>query len=268
MIASLRTSATSSAVISGSGLAMAKMIGLSAMDFTMSFVTAPFADRPKNTSAPRSARLPLIHTLGATLIDDALGIAEDEVFGAKADSAQQFETGDAGGAGAVADELGCFDITPGEVERVEQAGGGADGGAVLVVMKARDVEQFTQLLLDDETFRRLDILEIDAAPTLAEQFDAIDEFVGIFGRDFKIDRIDIGKALEQRRLAFHHRLRRQRTKIAEAENGGAVGDDGDEIALGRVVVGERLIRGDGQHRDGDAGRIGERKVALRRHRLG
>ena len=55
MMASSRTSATSSAVISGSGLAMAKMIGLSAIDFTMSLVTAPLADRPKNTSAPSSA---------------------------------------------------------------------------------------------------------------------------------------------------------------------------------------------------------------------
>ena len=55
MMASLRTSATSSGVISGSGLAMAKMIGLSAITFTMSGVTAPFTDRPKNTSAPAMA---------------------------------------------------------------------------------------------------------------------------------------------------------------------------------------------------------------------
>ena len=55
MMASSRTAATSSAVISGSGLAMAKMIGLSAIDLTMSCVTAPLADRPKNTSAPSSA---------------------------------------------------------------------------------------------------------------------------------------------------------------------------------------------------------------------
>jgi hypothetical protein len=55
MMASLRTSATSSGVISGSGLAMAKMIGLSAIDFTISLVTAPLTESPKNTSAPASA---------------------------------------------------------------------------------------------------------------------------------------------------------------------------------------------------------------------
>ncbi len=51
-MASGRTACTSSGVISGSGLAMAKMIGLGAMDLTMSSVTAPFTDRPKKTSAP------------------------------------------------------------------------------------------------------------------------------------------------------------------------------------------------------------------------
>ena len=60
---------------------------------------------------------------------------------------------------------------------------------------------------------------------------------GILGRDFEIDEVDVGEALEQHRLAFHHRLGRERAEVAEAEDGGAVGDDGDEIALGRVVVG-------------------------------
>ena len=46
MMASSRTSATSSQVISGSGLAMAKMIGFGAIDATISLVTAPLADRP------------------------------------------------------------------------------------------------------------------------------------------------------------------------------------------------------------------------------
>ena len=144
-------------------------------------------------------------------------------------------------------------VAAGEFERVDQAGGGDDGGAVLVVMEDRNVEQFAQLLLDDEAFRRLDVFEIDAAPALAEKFYAIDELVRIFGRNFEIDGIDIGEALEQHRLAFHHRLRRQRAAIAEAENGGAVGDHRDEIALGGVVVGLGLVLGDGKHRNGDAG---------------
>ena len=52
------------------------------------------------------------------------------------------------------------------------------------------------------------------------------------------------------------------------EDRGAVGDDGDEIALGGIVIGGIGILGDLAHRNGDARAIGERQVALGRHRLG
>ena len=94
----------------------------------MSWVTAPLTERPKNTSAPSSAsasvravgldrmrRLPLVHALGAALVDHALGVAQDEVLGREADRLEQFEAGDAGGAGAVADELGRLDVAAGEI---------------------------------------------------------------------------------------------------------------------------------------------------------
>ena len=55
MIASSRISATFSGEISGSGLAMAKMIGFAAIERTISGVTASLTDRPKKMSAPLSA---------------------------------------------------------------------------------------------------------------------------------------------------------------------------------------------------------------------
>src|SRR5262249_15492674 len=110
---------------------------------------------------------------------------------------------------------------------------------------------------DDETLGRLDVFEIDPAPTLAEIFHAVDEGVGIFGRDFEIDRVDVGKTLEENRLAFHHRLRSERAAIAETEDGGAVGDDVDEIAFGRVLVGLGLIVRDREYGYGDTRRISE-----------
>jgi hypothetical protein len=140
--------------------------------------------------------------------------------------------------------------------------------AVPFVVEYRNVEELPQPLFDDEAFRGADVLEVDAAPALAEQLDAVDDLVGVLGRHFEVDRIDVGEALEQDRLAFHHRLCRQRAAIAEPEDGRAVGDDGDEIALGGVVVGAILGLRDRQHRDGDARRVGERQIALGRHRLG
>ena len=153
-------------------------------------------------------------------------------------------------------------------QRVDQAGGGDDGGAVLVVMEDRNVHQLAQALLDDEAVGRLDVLKIDAAEGGPEIAHRADELVDVLGVDFEIDRIDIGEALEQHRLAFHHRLRGERPEIAQAQNRRAVGDDRDEIALGGIVIGGVGIFGDLAHRHRDAGAIGERQVALRRHRLG
>jgi hypothetical protein len=45
--------------------------------------------------------------------------------------------GDAGGTGAVADQLGGFDVATSEVKSVDQTSGGDDRGAVLVVVKHR-----------------------------------------------------------------------------------------------------------------------------------
>ena len=213
-------------------------------------------------------RLPLVHALGAALVDDALGVAQDDVVRREAHRLDELDAGDAGRAGAVADELGRLHVAAGEVQRVDQAGGGDDGGAVLVVVEDRDVHQLAQPLLDDEALRRLDVLEIDAAEGGAEEFDAVDELVGVLGVDLEVDGIDVGEALEQHRLAFHHRLGGERAEIAHAEDRRAVGDDGDHVALGGIVVGAGRVLGDGADRHGDARRIGQRQVALRRHRLG
>ncbi len=54
-MASSRTAWTSSGRISGSGLAIAKMIGFAAMERTMSWVTESLAERPRKMSAPSMA---------------------------------------------------------------------------------------------------------------------------------------------------------------------------------------------------------------------
>jgi hypothetical protein len=52
MIASSRTDFTSSGVISGVGLASARISGLAAIFATIAGLTTPPADSPRNTSAP------------------------------------------------------------------------------------------------------------------------------------------------------------------------------------------------------------------------
>jgi hypothetical protein len=74
-------------------------------------------------------------------------------------------------------------------------------------------------------------------PKLGPESARVDELVDVLGVDLEIDGIDIGKALEQHRLALHHRLGRQRAEIAEAQNGGAVGDHRHHVAFGGVIEG-------------------------------
>ena len=65
---------------------------------------------------------------------------------------------------------------------------------------------------------------------------------GILGADLEVEDVEVGELLEEIPLAFHDRLAGERADVAEPEDGGAVGDDGDEVALGRVLVGERRDR--------------------------
>ena len=213
-------------------------------------------------------RLPLVHALLAALEDDTLGVAQDRVGLRHAHGNKQLEAGDAGGAGAVDHELEILEVAAGQLERIEEAGGGDDGGAVLVVVEDGDVEHLLQLLLDDEAVGGLDVLQVDAAEGGAEVAHGVDERVGVLGIDEEVDGVDVGEALEQGALAFHHGLGSERSEIAEAEDGRAVRDHGDEVALVGVVVHRGRVLRDGVHGHGDARRIGERQVALGGERLG
>jgi hypothetical protein len=56
-------------VISGSGLAIAKMIGLAAISRTISGVTASFTERPKKASAPAMASASVRASVGVAWAD-------------------------------------------------------------------------------------------------------------------------------------------------------------------------------------------------------
>ncbi len=210
--------------------------------------------------------LPLVEIV-AVLVDHALGIAQERILRSYTHGLEQFQHGNARGAGAVDDDLEVLDPAIGQVTGVENAGGGDDGRAVLVVMEDRNVEQFAQALFDDEALRRLDVFQIDAAERIADALDAFDEGVRIVLLDLDVDGVDVGEALEQHRLAFHHRLRRQRAEIAKTEDGGAVGNDSHEIGPRGIARRIGRIGRNRFHRSSDAGRIGQAEVALAAHRF-
>ena len=83
-----------------------------------------------------------------------------------------------------------------------------------------------------------------------------------------VEHVDAGELLEQDGLALHHRLRGQRPDVAEAEHGRAVGEHRDEVLADGEGGGLLRILVDRHAGGGDAGRVGERQVALVAERLG
>jgi hypothetical protein len=73
--------------------------------------------------------------------------------------------------------------------------------------------------------------------------------------------------LEEIALAFHHGLAGDRANVAKAEDRGAVRDDGDQVALGRVPVRVVRIPLDLDAGLRDPGSVRERKVPLVRELL-
>src|SRR6266849_6815899 len=138
---------------------------------------------------------------------------------------------------------------------------------MLIVVEHRNLHARLELRLDLETLGALDILKIDAAECRLQRRHGLDHALDGVGGDFDVEYVDAGELLEQNRLALHHRLRCQRADIAEAEHGGAVGDNSNKIGADRQRCRLRRIGGNRRAGGRHAGRISEREVALVGERL-
>jgi hypothetical protein len=110
--------------------------------------------------------------------------------------------------------------------------------------------------------RSISNLEVDAAEGRLQAGDDVDEPVRVGLGKLDVEHVDSREFLEEAGLALHHRLAGERADRAEPEHGGAVGDDRDEVAARRQVVGLARIALDRGAGGGHPGRIGERQVAL------
>ncbi len=167
----------------------------------------------------------------------AVDIADPDILALRAERNQKIETGDRRGAGAGSDDLDVFELLAVQQQRIGDGGADDDGGAVLIVVKYRDLHARLELRLDLETLRALDVLEIDAAEGRLQRRHGLDHALDGVGGDLDVEHVDAGELLEQNRLALHDRLRCQRSDIAKAEHGGAVGDHRDQIGADRQRCG-------------------------------
>ena len=173
---------------------------------------------------------------------------------------QQIHAGGGSSPRPHADDAAVTDELALHFQRVEQTGGGDDGGAVLVIVEHRNVAARDQRFLNLETLRRLDIFQIDATKGIGDGRHRVDKLLAGLVLHLDVDGVDTGEALEQQRFAFHHRLGGQRPQIAQTQNGGAVGDDGHQIALAGITVGIGRVGGDLAYRLGDTRAIGQRQI--------
>ena len=100
---------------------------------------------------------PLVHAVLTSLIDYALSVAHDDVGMRHAHGFDKLGTGNRGGPCAVAYDFNVFETPSGQVARIDKASGGDNSGAVLVIMKYRNVHFLAQRLFDDEAFGCSDI---------------------------------------------------------------------------------------------------------------
>ena len=215
----------------------------------------------------RVSRLPAVHQFLAALVDDALDVADENVFFDRAERDEKIERSERGRACARDDDLDLVNRLACEFERIGHRRRDDDRGAVLVVVKDGNAHASFRPFLDVETFRPLDVLEVDAAEGWLERDDDVDELVDVGFVDLDVEDVDARELLEEYRLALHHRLTGERADRAEAEHCGAVGEHGDEILARRQMVRLVRVRRDRLAGEGDARRIGEREVALIGERL-
>src|SRR5680860_724244 len=142
----------------------------------------------------------------------------------------------AGGAGTTDHDAGGLERLAHDAKRVDQGCEHHGGGAVLVIVDHGDVKKLSEAFLHREASRGRDVLEIDAAERRGDRDDRSDDLVHVLGVEADRNRINLGEPGEQRGLAFHHWQSREGSEVAQAQNGGPVGDHGHPVGSAGQLV--------------------------------
>ena len=197
---------------------------------------------------------------GVPLAEDAVLVAEDHV--GKALVQQQLGGGTARGPDAVEDDLHVLLLLADDLQGVGQGGGDDHGGAVLVVVEDGDVTDFLQPPLHLEAPGGGDVLQVDAAEALGDEGDGLDHLVHVLGVHAQGEGIDACKFLEEDALALHDGHPGHGADVAQAQHGGAVGDDGDHVLPPGELEGLGGVFLNLQAGGGHAGSVGQGEVLL------
>ncbi len=104
-------------------------------------------------------------------------------------------------------------------------------------MKYRDIQFLLQTLFNVKTLRGFNILEVYSSKGWGDRLYHSYEFLNILFIHFDIKHIYIGKYFEQQSFSFHYRFTRQRTNVAQAQNGCTICNNRHQVAFGGINVG-------------------------------
>ena len=130
---------------------------------------------------------------------------------------------------------------------------------MLVVVEDGDVAHLFEPLFDLKAARRGDVFEVDAAEAAGNEGDGLDDVVDLFGAHAQRECVHAAERLEQRAFALHDGHTGFGTDVSESEDGGAVGDDRDEVRPAGVDIREVYVLGDLEAGLGDSGGICDRE---------
>ena len=137
-----------------------------------------------------------VHAFAAPFVNDALGVAKNNVFPLHPQSNVVLGAGNPGRSGAVDHHGDLADVLPHDLQRVYEGCSGDDCRPMLVVVEDGNRHGAPQGLLDVEAFRGFDVFQVDAADGWLEQLAEADDVVGILRTYFEVEHIDIREALE------------------------------------------------------------------------
>src|SRR4029077_345682 len=123
----------------------------------------------------------------------AIDVANPDVLALSAHRHQKIEAGDRRSTGSRADDLDVGKLLAVQQQCVGDGGSDDDGGAVLVIVKHRNLHARLELRLDLETLRALDIFKVDAPKGRLECRHGLDHALDGIGGDFNIEHVDAGE---------------------------------------------------------------------------
>ena len=244
MIRSGRVCTATAYGISGSGLARAKTIGFSAIARSISGVTQFATDKPKKTSAPCKAsarvriscldgksRLVAVHSFRAAFEHDPFRVTHHDVLAANPEPDVVLGASNSGRTRAVEHDSRLVDLLTCDLQSLSRAApemiavpcwSSWNTGILRVRRSSSSISKHSGALMSSRFM----------PPNVgSNNWQARMISFGSSARKLYIEDVNVGEALEEYCLPFHHWLPRGRADVAEAQHSGAIGYNGNQVCL-------------------------------------